>query len=229
MEGGSDTLDITESTSSTVRKLTQGMIGDSISVSKYMKCGLYGDFTTLYSYMGNPIVFTGLNTYGNREVVFAFNFHDSDFVLSVDYLILTRNLLAFSFPNVIDTTEYYCGDVAEINVVAGCNSIRVDSPSGAVVYTDTSSAVSEFVLTEVGEYKVTVDISGTERELYIYSSVPKEERNPGAQASSFNIQGEAGDEGRDGLFDMMTTLFIVAALLFTAEWMVYCYDKYQLR
>lgn len=229
MDRGSDTLDLTKSTSSTVRKLTSGITGDSISLSKYIKCGLYGDFTTIYSYMGNPVIFTGLNTYGNREVVFAFNLHDSDFVLSIDYLILTRNLLNFSFPNVIDTTEYYCGDIAEINVVAGCNSIRVDSPSGAIIYTDVSSAVSEFALSEVGEYKITVDVSGAERELYIYSSVPKEERKPKTEASSFNIQGEAGDDGRDGKFDMMTVLFIAAALLFTAEWMVYCYDKYQLR
>lgn len=229
MDRGSDVLDLTDSTSSTVKKLTSGMTGDKISVSKYIKCGLYGDFTTIYSYMGNPVIFTGLNTYGNREVVFAFNLHDSDFVLSIDYLILTRNLLNFSFPNVIDNAEYYCGDMAEINVVAGCNSIRVDSPGGAVIYTDVSSAISEFALTEVGEYKVTVDVSGAERELYIYSSVPKEERRPRTEATSFNIQGEASVGGRDGIFDMMTALFIAAALIFTAEWMVYCYDKYQLR
>ena len=229
IEEGSDVLELTSSTASVARKLTAGMVGDDVSIAKYIKCGLYNDFTTIYSYMGNPVVFTGLNTYGNREVVFAFNLHDSDFVLSLDYLILTRNLLNFSFPSVIDKTEYYCGDVAEINVVAGCKSIRVDSPSGQVVYTDVTGAVSEFALTEVGEYKVTVDVSGVERELYLYSSVPKEERRPETEAASLSLQGEASDVGRDGIYDPMTALFIAAALLFTAEWMVYCYDKYQLR
>ena len=35
--------------------------------------------------------------------------------------------------------------------------------------------------------------------------------------------------GSDGRYDPLTLLFVLAALLFTAEWMVYCYDKYQLR
>lgn len=229
IDGGSDTITLTKSTTSIVRKLTAGLIGDSIYISKYVKCGLYGDFTTLFTYMGNPVIFTGLNTYGNREVVFAFNFHDSDFALSIDYLTLMNNLLEYSFPEIIDTAEYYCGDTAEINVISGCNSIRVETPSGKVVYTDVSTAVSEFDLTEVGEYKITVDISGSERELYVYSSVPKEERSAVAESAYIGILGEAENNGRDAKYDPMTLLFVLAALLFTAEWMVYCYDKYQLR
>ena len=222
-------LELTTSSSGIARKLTAGMVKNDISVHKYIKCGLYGDFTTIYSYMGNPIVFTGLNTYGNREVVFAFNLHDSNVALSVDYLILLDNLIEYSFPEVIETTEYYCGDTAEINVVSGCTSIRVVSPSGEVIYTDVSRAISEFVLTEVGEYKIVVEISGAEREFYLYSSVPKEERRVFATVEEMNLQGESNDEGRDGRFDNLTALFIIAALLFTAEWVVYCYDKYQLR
>ena len=99
-----------------------------------------------------------------------------------------------------------------------------------MIYTDTTGAVSEFMLTEVGEYKITVEISGTERPAYyVYSSVPKEERPTETTLDSIIIRGEAAEEGSDGRYDPMTLLFILAALLFTAEWMVYCYDKYQLR
>lgn len=229
LDDGADTLTLTKSTTSIVRKLTDGLLGDDIYVSKYVKCGLYSDFTTLFTYMGNPIIFTGLNTYGNREVVFAFNFHDSDFTLSLDYLTLTDNLLEYSFPEIIDDADYYCGDTAEINVISGCSSIRVETPKGNVIYTDVSTAVSEFVLTEVGEYKITVTVSGSERDFYIYSSVPKEERNVVAEDTYIGIQGEAENNGRDAKYEPMTLLFVLAALLFTAEWMVYCYDKYQLR
>jgi hypothetical protein len=225
-----DKISLTRSTASIVRQLTEGMIGDDIYIAKYVKCGLYADFTTLYSYKGNPVIFTGLNGYGNREVVFTFSLRDSDITLSIDYLVLLGNLLDYSFPNVIEETDYYCGDTAQINVISGCNSIRVETPSGEVIYTDVSKAVSEFELTEVGEYKITVDISGTERDpYYIYSSVPKEERNTESVADSISIYGEAKEEGGDGLYDPMTLLFVFAALLFTAEWVVYCYDKYQLR
>ena len=228
-DDGAKQLTLTSATSSTVRKLTRGMVRDDISISKYIKCGLYSEFTTIYSYLGNPVVFTGLNTYGNREVVFSFNLHDSDFVLSLDYAVLTKNLLDYSFPEIMETTEYFCGDIAEINVISGCESIRVEAPSGEIIYADTSSSVSELRLTEVGEYKITVNLPSSERELRIYSSVPMEERAVSSSFESVVINGDATDEGVDGKFDPMVLLFVMAALLFTAEWMVYCYDKYQLR
>ena len=226
-----DKISLTKSTSSLVRKLTEGIAGNDVSIKRYVKYGLYSDFTTLYSYKGNPVIFTGINSYGNREVVFAFDLHDSNIpLLPLDFLPLVGNFLSYSFPNVIEKTDYYCGDTAQINVISGCNSIRVETPSGEVVYTDVSKAVSEFELTEVGEYKITVDISGTERSpYYVYSSVPKEERVVESEADSISIYGEAKEEGSDGIYDPMTLLFVLAALLFTAEWMVYCYDKYQLR
>lgn len=225
-----DVITCSTSTSSIVRNLTAGLLDDDIYISRYVKCGIYGDFTTLFSYRGNPVVFTGMNDYGNREVVFAFSLHDSDITLSLDYLILLSNLLNYSFPEVVEKTEYYCGDTAEINVISGCESIRVETPNGQVVYTDVSAAVSEFELTEVGQYKITVNVSGAERPAYyVYSSVPKEERKTETAAEYLGIQGEAEDKGSDGRYDPLVLLFVFAALLFTAEWMVYCYDKYQLR
>ena len=230
LDDGGDVITRTNSTLSTVRKLTAGMVGDEISIAKYMKCGLYSDFTTLFSYKGNPVIFTGMNSYGNREVVFAFNIHDSNITLCIDYIVLLGNLLDYSFPEVIETTEYYCGDTAEINVISGCESIRVESPDGEIVYSDISTAVSEFELTEVGEYKITVNVSGAERpSYYIYSSVPKEERLTVSSADYIGLVGDATEVGSDGRYDPIAILFILAALLFTAEWMVYCYDKYQLR
>ena len=225
-----DVITRSTSTSSVVRKLTEGILDDDIYISKYIKCGIYADFTVLYTYKGNPVIFTGMNDFGNREVVFAFNIHDSDITLSLDYLVLLGNLLDYSFPEVIETTEYYCGDTAYINVISGCESIRVETPDGKVVYTGVSKAVSEFELTEVGEYKITVNVSGAERPAYyIYSSVPKEERPTEQSFDYIGIQGEASDRGSDGRYDPLAILFVLAALLFTAEWMVYCYDKYQLR
>ena len=230
LDEGGDVITLTTSTTSTVRKLTEGMVRNEITIAKYMKCGLYSDFTTLYTYRGNPVVFTGMNGYGNREVVFAFSIHDSNITLFIDYLVLLGNLLDYSFPEVIETTEYYCGDTAEINVISGCESIRVESPDGQIVYTDISTAVSEFELTEVGEYKITVNVSGAERpSYYIYSSVPKEERVIESSSEYIGLVGEPSEVGSDGRYDPLTLLFVLAALLFTAEWMVYCYDKYQLR
>ncbi len=227
-QGGA--LVLNKSSQSVIKKLTSGVLGEDIFVKKYVKCGLYGNFSTIFSYMGNPLVFTGTNGGGNREVVFAFNLHDTNFPLSPDFLILFHNLLEYSFPAVIEKTDYICGEMAAINVLSGCTSIRVEPPSGEAFYTDTTTAISEFLLSEVGQYRLLVDFSGTTREFYLYSSMPIEERCVVSDAQgAISLQGEAGQEGRDGIYDPMLLLFLFAAILFSAEWMVYCYDKYQFR
>ncbi len=221
---------LNKSSNSVMRKLTSGLIGDGIYIKKFTKCGVYGNFSTIFSYMGNPVVFTGETDSGNRAVVFSFNLHDTNFTLSSDYPILLYNLLNYSFPAVIEKTEYYCGENAEVNVIPGCLGIRVEAPSGNAFYADTLSAVSEFALSEVGEYKITLETSGANREFYIYSSVPMEERYTVSEAEEiYSLRGDSRGEGRDGEYDPLVLLFVLAALFFAAEWMVYCYDKYQLR
>ncbi len=223
-------LELNKSSNSLIKKLTTGLTGDGIYVKKLMKCGLYGDFKTIFSYMGNPAVFTGETDTGNREVVFAFNLHDTNFALSSDYPALLHNLLSYSFPDVIEKTEYYCGDNAEINTPAGCTGIRVTPSSGNYFYAEVGSAVSEFLLSEAGEYKITLELEAGEREFFIYSAVPTAERCTQPQSiDSYSIRGEAENKGRDGTYDPIVLIILLAAIFFTAEWMVYCYEKYQLR
>ncbi len=223
-------ITLNKSSNSFMRKLTNGLVGDGIYAKKYTKCGVYGNFQTVFSHMGNPIVFTGETDAGNREVVFAFNLHDTNFALSSDYPILLHNLLTYSFPAVIEKTEYACGDTAEINVIPGCTGIAVTRPDGSVFYADSFSAVSTFALGEVGEYKIVLESDGADREFYLYAAVPKtESRTVPENNGEYSLRGEAKSEGLDGEYDPLVLLFVLAAVFFVAEWMVYCYDKYQLR
>lgn len=224
-----DEILLSDSSSSTVRRLTANMSGEGIYVSGYTKCGVYGNFYTLLSYKGNPLVFTGTNENGNREVVFAFDLHASNFTMTLDYIALAKNLIDFSFPTVLEETLYQCGDTLEINVVANCDSLRVDSPTGKISYLETDSAVSEFLLQEAGTYTVTMTVADTPREFHIFSELSPEERDPTATAEELSLMGEPGTDGFDGIYDNLMILFICLAVLFAADWVVYCYEKYQLR
>ncbi len=223
-------MEMNKSSSSLMKKFTNGLVGDGVYLKKYTKCGVYGNFYTVFSHAGNPVIFTGETDAGNREVVFAFNLHDTNFTLSSDYPVLLHNLLNYSFPSVIEKTEYYCGETAAVNVTAGCTGICVTRPSGSTFYADSASAVSEIALSEVGEYKITLESASGDRDFYVYSAVPAEERHTvTASDGVYSIRGEARTEGRDGQFDPIVILFVLALILFAAEWMVYCYEKYQLR
>lgn len=226
-------LTYSESSASTVRKLLSGVDkNEEIALSNYSKYSINGEFVSLLYCEGNPVLFAGSNDYGNREVVFAFSLNDSDFVLGFNWLQLTNNLLEYTFPSIIDKSDYFCGDTADINVVANCVSIRVTSPSGVDEELDTETAVTQYKLKETGLYAVTVKTGGlnaAERTVYMYAQTPYEEGVPVAECSSFEITGEAVALTKDGVYDDIIILFIILAALFVADWGVYCYEQYQLR
>lgn len=224
---------------------------------KYVKCGLSRSFYTLLSYGDDPLVFAGTNSLGNRQVTFAFDFHETDFALSENYIPLMYNLFTYTFPEIVEQTSFYCGDTMEVNVLANCTSIRVDSPDGGkITYLDTSSDVAEYVLTEAGTYTVTLNIGDSARQIKIYASLPPEERYTNVKVSadgalyvadgddevavlgadgkaatevSFVLTGERQNGSRDGTFSELWIWFAALAVLFIIDWGVYCYEQYQLR
>ena len=219
------------STSSRVGALLKGVSKTDFELLYYVKCGLAGNFTTLMTCDGNPLLFVGSNAYGQREVVFAFDPKDSaPFILSSSFTSLVTNLLDYSFPSVINSTSYYCGDKMEINVIAGCDEIKIETPLGKTSYPDISEAICEYELTEVGTYKIILTMKDRSVSEYtVYSSLPEDERIPSVQESAFLIQGEAGNEKLDGIYDDLLILFIILVLIAAADYGVYCYEQYQLR
>ena len=225
-----DTIEKTASTSTQARKLLAGVEGKNISISEYVKySGMYTKFTTLFSYASNPVIMAGVNALGNREVVFAFDLHKSDLPLSTDFVPLMSNLLDYSCPDVVDRTDYSCGEDANINITANMSTVKTVAPDGEETYVDTSSDIALMHLDKVGTYTVEV-LSGTEKKYYyVYSGAPEAESAPSGEEESFSIVGEQQYERTDGEYDPLVLLFILLAVVFAADWMVFCYEKYQLR
>ncbi len=222
-------LEYSTSTSTRVQALLKDTNKDDISIGEYVKCSLYRNFHTVLSYEGNSVVFAGTNSHDNREVVFAFDFHKSDFVLKFDYMTLIRNMLEFTFPTIVEKTDYYCGESVAINVLANCKSIRIDTPNGDIVYLSTSGDLAEFTVTEVGTHKITQMIEGVPHIVFVYGNLPKTERASAVNEGTFALSGTPSSERRDGKYDDLIILFIILAVIFIADWAVYCYEQYQLR
>jgi hypothetical protein len=205
------------------------MTGEEVHVTGYIKCGMYRKFATLMSYEGNPVVFAGTTAHGNRLAVFAFDLHNSNIAMRMDFVMLVRNLAEYSFPAVLEQNSFTCGDEVQINLLANTESVRVDAPSGQVQYLSCESAVASFVPAEAGVYTVTVTVGGSPRTFCLHAGVPEAERNPVVAEKLLSLQGTATEGSFDGRYDALTLVFILLALLFAADWVVYCYEKYQLR
>ena len=218
------------STSTKARKLLDGVVGRDIYISEYVKySGMYTQFTTLFSYDSNPLIFAGVNALGNREVVIGFDLHKSDIVLSSDFAALMSNLLKYSCPDILDRTGFVSGEEAQINITANMDSVMVTSPAGEENYIDTSTDVGSLLLDKVGTYSITVSIAGSEKNYKIFSAAPTSESNTDAVGGDFSIVGEQTFEKTNGEYDPLVLLFVLLAITITADWMVYCYEKYQLR
>lgn len=218
------------------KKLVEGLIKtDGKDENKYglyvMNYNIYGinkNFTTLFTVDDNPVIFTGVSQYGNREVVFGFDLHYSNLPLSFNYIRLMSNLLDYSFPTVVEKSNYICGENALINVLPNTKSIRITSPSNSYRYIDTNSATSSFLLTEIGNYNITITLENNNvMELNIYSSYPLEE-NVDTTQDTLRLVGQQENNNSDGRYDNLLILFILLGLLFVVDWMVYCYEQHQL-
>lgn len=218
------------STSSKARELLDGVIGRDIYISEYVKySGMYTQFTTLFSYDSNPVIFAGVNALGNREVVFGFDLHKSDIAISSDFVPLISNLLEYSCPDILERSGYTCGEQVDINITANIDSVKTVSPDGEENYIDTSTDTGKLLLDRVGTYTVKVQAAGSEKTYKIYSAAPAVESDPTLSGEDFSISGVQTYEKTDGEYDPLVLLFVLLAIVFTADWMVYCYEKYQLR
>jgi hypothetical protein len=89
--------------------------------------------------------------------------------------------------------------------------------------------VASFVPAEAGVHTVTVTVSGSPRTFYVHAAIPEAERNPVIAQKELSLVGTPTEGGFDGTYDALIMMFILLALLFAADWVVYCYEKYQLR
>lgn len=218
------------STASQARKLLAGVEGRDIYISEYVKySGMYTQFTTLFFFDSNPMILAGVNGLGNREVVFAFDLHKSDLALSTDFTPLISNLLEYSCPALVDRSDYLCGEDLNINITANIDSVKVTSPNGAENYIDTSTDIGVLSLDKVGTYTLVFTVAGEQKTYQIYAAAPVSESNPADVGTDFSLVGEQTYEYTDGQYDPLVVLFIMLAIVFMADWMVYCYEKYQLR
>ena len=225
-----DTIKKSTSTATNVRQLLKGVGDSEIYITDYVKySGMYLNFHTIYSYDSNPVIFAGANGLGNRQVVFGFDLHKSDFALSTDFVMLLRNLLEYSFPDVIEETNYIVGEDALVNILKNAENLKAVSPSGRDIYIETDGATATLSLTEIGTYVISMKLAGNEMNYQIYSGANELESRPTMEEEDFSLTGEKTDANIDGEYDPMMLFFVCLAILFIADWGVYCYEKYQLR
>ena len=89
--------------------------------------------------------------------------------------------------------------------------------------------MNEYVLDEIGTYTVEVTAGGNVREHKLFAEAPLDERVPTVIEQNFSIIGTPSSDRLDGEYNPAIIIFILIMVIFAADWMVYMYEKRQLR
>ena len=230
-EGSYYTAEYIRPSSTQEKELLLDVVKRTVTVRKYAVYNVgTSRFTTVMKVGGNPLISVGLNKNNDRQVVFAFRIGDTNFGMTDDFLILTRNLLEYSLPSVVSETVYTCGEIMNVNVVPNCESIVVTSPSQKDTTLDTYGNDScQVQLGETGTYTIRVKRTNRDDEIIsVYACVPVEE-SASKGGGELYLSGEREYDYSDGFYDDLLAFFIAIAVLLLADWGIYCYEQHQLR
>ena len=129
----------------------------------------------------------------------------------------------------MEESSFICGDTVEINVLSNCDSIKVTDPNGNISYLDVSKEMTSFKPSLVGTYTLTMNFNGDVKVFNIYSNLPDDESVTQPEITEINLVGELENEYSDGIYDKLIIFFIILAIVYVADWVVYCREQYQLR
>lgn len=220
-------LTLSKDTSATYKSLSKNLNGKGIYVSKYQKYSLYNDATVLFEYNNDPMIFALLNNYNNREIVFSFDLHDSNFALSLDFVPLFKNLINYSIPNFLENSNYVVGEILNLNVLPFTNSIRINSPSNISKYLNVSSSNTvSYELNEIGTYEIVLNINNNTKKYNIFVSCNLNESKTNEVVDSILLVGENNNKTFDEKFDGLLILAIFALVVLLFDWGVYIYEQH---
>ncbi len=223
-------LSYADNTSSLLyNSLTQDIAHNDISVKKYVRYSLTGEFTTILSYNNLPFVFAGKTENQQREVVFAFDLHDSDLPMQYDFSVLMRNAFAYANPRILTNYAYEIGEDVVVSLSNNMEAVSITTPAGkSEPYSISNKDYLTYNLDQIGSYKISITYQdGSEKVISIFSRYPEEESVPHVKDSeklSLNIDTTTKKGSK--VYDSLLPIIICAAVFFLADWGVYAYEQY---
>ena len=209
------------------QELTKNLVKRDITIKTYLRYTLNSKFTTILSYDNLPFIFAGRNGFNQKEIVFNFDLHNSNFPLLADFIILMRNCIRYSNPSILDKFNYNSHDDVVFTFPDTALSCEITTPSGAKDYLSTSDLQS-YTLDEVGTYSITVElVNNKTRKINIFSSFPVNERVPvSVDENTYSIIITADAPKADFVFNALLSTLIVALILLLADWMLYSHEQF---
>ncbi len=229
LEGSAGVLAATDSVGTAGKILAPRLSSADIAVSKLKRLFVKISGDIVFEVNSHPAVVGGASESGLRTLTFAFDIHDSDLPLRMDFLSIFRGSLNYLLPVVGEVNCTDAGRPVRLTVLPLCESMYLDAPSGKMVAFDATADSVSTVMKEIGMYTVTEYLSSGTRYFNIYCHPAKAEINfSGAwigaviETSSHGKEEVKIDEKVDPSIYFVGFLMLVLL----GEWVVHCREQY---
>lgn len=222
-------LSYTDNSSSLLyQNLTKGIAHNDIVVKKYVRYSLSKEFTTVLSYENLPFVFAGKSDNQQRELVFAFDLHDSNLPLKYDFLALMRNAMAYANPRILDNYTYEIDEPMVLSLSNSMTSVCILTPEGKEERFKANRDYLTYTLENVGTYEARILYEdGSEKTIRLFVRFPEEESDPEkVDESTLSLVIDTQTKKGSSVFDSLIPIIIVACVFFLADWGIYAYEQY---
>ena len=227
---GDGTLKFADNDSLLYEQLTRNVLGTrDIVISNYQRYSLYKDFTTILTCDNIPVLFAGRNENGQRQVVFAFDLHNSNLPLLYDYVAFMRNFVDYANPRLMNNFEYQIGEQAVVSIPDEVTNLSVELPDGKtepIRYNGQETFA--YALSQIGSYTLTATYeNGSTKTVRFYSHNDYSESDPKPLAErAYTLTVNEHTVRGDGLWDNILPIVIAAALFFVGDWILYAHEQY---
>ncbi len=167
----------------------------------------------------------GFTDAGAPLVVMPFDLRNTNLPLQTDFIFLTRNILRFALPSVLEPARVITGEPAQALACSGCTQAFLRCPDGTEEQLPLSEGVIPFTARSTGEQAlVQVNAEGKTSETPFFACLPASESGPDSviQPSIYLVRPETADQTAqvDGL-DLRLLLSALLLLLLILECVVY--------
>ena len=194
-------------------------------------------FSVILTAGGNPALLARKENTGLSCMILPFDIHDSNLPLTADFVLLVRNMLSWTMPDMLSSQEYLSGEEVRAALLPLTGAAYLQTQEGTVhslpftsegiVFTAGKPGVFTLLQERPGEgsryadFSVRIPASESITPDMAHYQLPSLSRDP-SLAQELSEQ----EDPDDGLLDIKYWLAGGLLLLLILEWMVYHYEHY---
>ncbi len=196
-------------------------------VSKYSRLTGTNAWTTLLYCGDSSVMLTSETNDGMQFSIISFDLHNSNLPLQTYFVVFVKNLVEFSVPGLLRTTDYNAGDTVKLTVMPTAEGIYVELPDESIKTISTSGDYGTVVAEDIGVYTAVMQTQDGGEYVDFFVHIPKGE----VAASTFGtleIELSTDDtlEAQDAISEIWIWLAAIMLILVLAEWGWYYHEQY---